>query len=182
MHILHVFGWTGVKRGYLDMPLEAARARYAADGGSVADEPYEAVTFTDSLSLYSVSAGEDPSVADLAEALAATEVRADVTPLAATLGLYAAATDLGRKIGTLFMTLPPDAKRRRGEIKTDWRLYAVTPRLAAALAERGAPVTEHEGLDLWLRPRPSPLRDDPDLQAIAAYSASGQRATPEMTR
>ena len=182
MHILHVFGWTGVKRGYLDMPLEAARARYAADGGSAADDPYEAVPFADSLSLYSVSAGEDLDAAGLAEALAATEVRADVTPLATTLGVYAPWTDLGRKLGGLFSTLPPEPKRRNAEVKVDWRLYAVTPRLASALAARGAPVAHHEGLDLWLRPRPTPLREDPDLQAIAAYSASGQRATPEMTR
>lgn len=182
MHILHVFGGTEGKRGYLDMPLEAARARYASDGGLVADAPYEAVTFTDTLSLSGVSAGDDPGPEDLAEALAATEVRADVTSLAGTLGLYAAATDLGRKIGGLFLTLPQEAKRRTGATKTDWRLYAVTPRLAAALAERGAPVAHHEGLDLWLRPKPSALREDPDLQAIAAYSASGQRATPEMTR
>ncbi len=176
MHILHVFGWTGIKRGYLDMPLAAAQARYAAETGASAGEPYEAITFVDSLDLYSAGTSEQITPADHAEALAATEVRADVTAFMTVVGLHAAARDLGRAVGALFAAQPP---RPRGEeTHSPWRLYVVTPRLAAALLTRGAAVTRYEGMDLWLRSNPSPLRDDPDLQAMTATTPAQDGLIP----
>lgn len=179
MNLLHIFGWRGAQRAYLNLPLAEARARYAAEEGLSEGTPEQTVSFADGFALYSASATQELTAAERAAALAAAEVRADITPIITVCGLHAAFTDFGRAIGGLMVSHGPP-KRRFDPEPVRSQFYIVTPGLGEALKARGAPVARYDGLVIWMRSASTPLFEDALLQAIAAdYGSAGQRPTPE---
>ena len=59
LHTLHLIGFLGGQRAYLDIPAEEAKARYVASGDPSDPETIRTFQFTDEFEVYDASPADD---------------------------------------------------------------------------------------------------------------------------